>query len=59
MRLKTPSREASQASFAVGEQVEAGSQDLLEEPRTEAAAVEDDGDAAGAQPGAYLLQDVW
>jgi len=46
MRLEGFARDARGAALAVGEQIEAGGQDLLEELGAVTAAVEDEGDPA-------------
>src|SRR5208283_5731992 len=44
--LKAPARDAGIAAFAIGEQIEAGQEDLLKEFWTVAAAIKDHGDAS-------------
>ncbi|OQC72251.1 MAG: hypothetical protein BWX44_01764 [Spirochaetes bacterium ADurb.Bin001] len=55
---ETAGRDTPDAALAIGQQVKARLQDLLEEGRTETAPVEDHGGPSGAQEGAHLLEDA-
>ncbi len=55
---EAPPREAAEAAFAVGEEVESGGDDVSEELGAPAAAVKDNGDAALPDESAGLLEDL-
>ena len=55
--LKAPARDAGIAALAIGEQVEAGQEDLLKEFGTVAAAIKDHGDASFPHQGPHLIED--
>jgi hypothetical protein len=56
--LEQTLRDAAQWALAVGQDVEAGVEDLLEQLRAPASAVEDDGDAALADEGTHFVEDL-